>query len=382
MDNDESVFVYKTIKNKKPKKILKGTKLSEIRKNLEQEFLKKGLGAYADFQRVNANINGKEQIPVEEPDEEKSNGEGEEEQKEITPEESKIPQLKLIEGDGFIENTETLEYLRKVKFLNIKQRRDEGKTDQQIMDELDDDIGLDAEQKILKSIMKNTIQNELEEESSESSKRKRRKVKASELVKEKRKANEGNLISSNFAMRSGIEIPETQEAKERKLKEEEKKAKGAHWKELMENEAENPDSFIDIGGYLEFKELQGYSREPIVFYKRISNLMVRWIISAGKVFEKHSYYFIPIKIIGSPMSKRSTIIKSTIYLELMKFPKSAIAGKDFETIWPFLLYLLNNWIRHQFNIMGMTDSKELEERIIKRKEKKQREMIEGMTEVE
>lgn len=384
MENDESVFVYKTIKNKKPKKIIKGAGLKEVHKNMQQEFLNHGLGAFDNINKVSAKLDGQDQIPQEV----EGDGEGEEEVKEEiekpkTPE-KKYPTIKNKEGNNFLEDPELHEYLQGVKFSNIRKRRLEGKTDEQIQEELDEinDLGLDDEQKILKSILKKTVPTELGEEPSEKNGKRGRTVKASELVQEKRKGQEGSLISSNIAMRSGIEIPETKEAKERKQKEEEKKAKGEHWRELMEAEGDQDESAIDVGGHIEFKEFQKYSREPIVIYKRLSSHMVRWVVSAGKVFDRHGYYFIPIKIIGEALSQRSTVMKSVIYLELMKFPKAAILGKDFETIWPFLLYLLNNWIRHQFSIIGLTNAKELEERIIQRKEKKQKELLEGKTEAE
>ena len=49
MEHDDSVFVYKTIKNKQPKKIGKGVRLQHMRDNLEQEFLARGMGALSDF---------------------------------------------------------------------------------------------------------------------------------------------------------------------------------------------------------------------------------------------------------------------------------------------------------------------------------------------
>ena len=169
------------------------------------------------------------------------------------------------------------------------------------------------------------------------------------------------------------------EAKQRRIQKEEKEAKDAPWKALMDAGDADDEKLREIGGYLEFKELQEYSRENIVIYKRINNYMIRWIISAGKVFEKHGYYFIPIRVVGSPMHKRSTIVYSIIYLELMKFPRSAIMGKEIESIWPFILYLLNNWIRHQFKVMGLVNERQLEEKILERKERIRQEMIDGKT---
>ena len=60
MENDESVFVYKTIKNKQPKKIGKGVKLTQLHHDLEQEFLKRGMGAMSDFKKIYAQIESEE----------------------------------------------------------------------------------------------------------------------------------------------------------------------------------------------------------------------------------------------------------------------------------------------------------------------------------
>ena len=35
-------------------------------------------------------------------------------------------------------------------------------------------------------------------------------------------------------------------------------------------------------------------------------------------------------------------------LEVMKMREEELKDQNFETIWPVVLYLLNNWIRHQF----------------------------------
>lgn len=293
--------------------------------------------------------------------------------------EKKVPDVKLVQGDDFIEDQETLEYLRKVKFLNINKRKAEGKSDKEINEELDDNTYLNDEEKLLKSILKKSGFEKPSEESVELIDSQGRKIKASELARDKRKDKESSLISSGLAMRSGISIPESLEAKQRRLLKEEKEARDAPWKALMNAGDADDEKLREIGGYLEFKELQEYSRENIVIYKRISNHMVRWIISAGKVFDKHGYFFIPIRIIGSPLSKRSTVVYSIIYLELMRFPRSAIMGKDIESIWPFMLYLLNNWIRHQFKVMGIVNEKQLEEKIFERKERIRQEMIDGKT---
>ena len=292
------------------------------------------------------------------PEEAKQNSIEEDKKSEEIPEEPKVPEIKNRRGDDFIESFETLEYLKKVRFLESKNKQKAGANFGQEIDDAD----LTPEEKMLKSILKRSIKPESDDEQLSS----RRKVKASELAREKRKKQESNLISGNFAM-SGIQIPETQNAKQRRIQKEKQEERDAPWKALMETDEKDEDKLRDTGGYLEFKELQEYSRENIVIYKRISNLMIRWIVSVGKVFDKHGYYFIPVKIIGSPMHQRSTIIYFMIYLEIMKFPRSAIVDKEFESIWPFLLYLLNNWIRHQLSVMGFTNSKELDQKILERR---------------
>lgn len=379
MEKDESVFVYKTIKNKQPKKIGKGVKVQQIRNNLEQEFLARGMGALSDFNKIYAQVESagaKEKLIEERKEEEKVVEEHEEDHKQ--PEEStgpKVPEIKLKQGDGFIEDQETIEYLRKVRFLKNVQKKQEGKD---APDEDPEDIYLNSEQKMLKSILKKSSSGGIQEENLEPVGKRGRRVKASEIIQGKRKAQEGSLISGNIALRSGIDIPETQEAKQRREEKEEKEAKETPWKALMETENAEQQQ-IEKGGYIPFKEFQEYSRENIVIYKRIGNYMVRWIVTAGKVFDKHGHYFIPIRIVGVPMHQRSTVVYSIIYLEMMKFPRSAIAGKEFESIWPFLLYLLNNWIRHQFTVMGFTSSKDLEQKILERKRIKHKETLEGKT---
>ncbi len=56
--------------------------------------------------------------------------------------------------------------------------------------------------------------------------------------------------------------------------------------------------------------------------------------------------FLPVKIIGKPLRSRSTIIIYTMNLELMEIRKSQVPDFEFETIWPVILYLFNNWVKH------------------------------------
>ena len=56
--------------------------------------------------------------------------------------------------------------------------------------------------------------------------------------------------------------------------------------------------------------------------------------------------FIPVKIIGKPLKARSTITSYTMNLELVQIPREATTKYEFETIWPYILYLFNNWVKH------------------------------------
>ena len=363
MENDDSVFIYKTIRDRKPTyPASKGVRITKMHDDIQQKFLKQGINGFDDFNKIHANVESEEaktQMMEEQASEEaKQHSIEEDEKEEPIPESPKVPEIKNRRGDDFIEDFETLEYLKKVRFLESKKKLKPGAVLAQDLDDAD----LTPEEKMLKSILKRPAQPETDEEQPSG----RRRVKASELARDKRKEQEGTLISGNFAM-SGIQIPETQEARERRIEKEKQEERDAPWKALMETDEKDEDKLRDIGGYLEFKELQEYSRENIVIYKRISNFMIRWIVSVGKVFDKHGYYFIPVKIIGSPMHQRSTIVYSMIYLEIMRFPRSAIVDKEFESIWPFLLYLLNNWIRHQLSVMGFTNSRELDTKILERR---------------
>jgi hypothetical protein len=110
-------------------------------------------------------------------------------------------------------------------------------------------------------------------------------------------------------------------------------------------------------GPLDTNSYQEYSREPIVFFKRLgfsSNNNIKWNIFAGNAFKnKEGRLHLPVKIIGKPLRSRSTIIMYTMNLELMELRKSQVQDFEFETIWPVILYLFNNWVKHQVTLMGI-----------------------------
>ena len=93
------------------------------------------------------------------------------------------------------------------------------------------------------------------------------------------------------------------------------------------------------------------SREPIVFVKAMGiNNPIKWtsIIGEAWVNFHDNKIFIPIKIIGQPLKSRSLIVSYNMNLELLVIQKDSIKQHKVETIWPVILYLFNNWIRHQF----------------------------------
>jgi len=53
------------------------------------------------------------------------------------------------------------------------------------------------------------------------------------------------------------------------------------------------------------------------------------------------------------MRARSTVVTYIMNLELLEISVAATRGFTFETIWPFILYVFNNWIKHQVMLMGV-----------------------------
>ena len=109
----------------------------------------------------------------------------------------------------------------------------------------------------------------------------------------------------------------------------------------------------DDEDYFPIERYQDFSREAIVFYKRIGDHYQKWSVLVGIAFKKDKKFFIPVKIIGEPLRSRSTIVTYLMNLEVLKISKEIDKNFDFETIWPFILYLFNHWIRHQVRLMGL-----------------------------
>ena len=104
---------------------------------------------------------------------------------------------------------------------------------------------------------------------------------------------------------------------------------------------------------------QRFSREPIIFYKRVVNdaKMLRWTIKAGEAFKRRTNkaikYFIPITLLGQVLGSYQ-IVFYRVNLELIKIPDSItqqLENCPFETIWPFILYLFNYWVKNQASLM-------------------------------
>jgi hypothetical protein len=108
-------------------------------------------------------------------------------------------------------------------------------------------------------------------------------------------------------------------------------------------------------GMMQPENYQAFSREPIVFHKVITQTLIKWTVVAGSAFrqeENHKIY-IPVRIIGQPMRARSTVVEYLMNLELLETTMEQTFGYTFETIWPFILYVFNNWIKHQVKLMGV-----------------------------
>ena len=57
-----------------------------------------------------------------------------------------------------------------------------------------------------------------------------------------------------------------------------------------------------------------------MFAKTVSEETVWWYVSVGHVFKRKGKHFIPVKMIGVPMSKKFEMIHYLIYLEIMQIP--------------------------------------------------------------
>ena len=80
--------------------------------------------------------------------------------------------------------------------------------------------------------------------------------------------------------------------------------------------------------------------------------MLRWVIKAGEAFKSKTRtekkYFIPITLLGNVLGSFQ-LVHYKMNLELMKISDSIenhLENFKFETIWPFILYLFNYWVKN------------------------------------
>jgi len=101
-------------------------------------------------------------------------------------------------------------------------------------------------------------------------------------------------------------------------------------------------------GSIPIEKYQNYSREPIVFFKSISgDKMIKWSIQIGRVYRREDgRIFVPVVIIGSPLKSRSTLLRYVMNLEMLTLFTKSSKEFEFETIYPLILYLFNNWVKH------------------------------------
>lgn len=105
---------------------------------------------------------------------------------------------------------------------------------------------------------------------------------------------------------------------------------------------------------------QAFSREPLVFYKRLVNSakMLKWVVKAGEAFQRQTKaglkFFLPITLLGQVLGAHQ-LVTYRMNIELLKLSTEQVRGLDslrkFETIWPVILYLLNYWVKNQASLM-------------------------------
>lgn len=120
--------------------------------------------------------------------------------------------------------------------------------------------------------------------------------------------------------------------------------------------ARDPDN---EGAFFAPQRYQEFSREPIVFYKRVINddKMLRWTIKAGEAFKRKTKrelkFFMPITAIGQILGSQQLVVYK-VNLELIKVSQDVarhLESFKFETVWPFILYLFNYWVKNQATLM-------------------------------
>ena len=80
---------------------------------------------------------------------------------------------------------------------------------------------------------------------------------------------------------------------------------------------------------------------------------IQWTVIVGEAFVDFSNnkVYIPVKLMGQPLKSRSLIVSYAMNLELLVIEEETLSYSNVETIWPVILYLFNNWVRHQFLLL-------------------------------
>ena len=107
-------------------------------------------------------------------------------------------------------------------------------------------------------------------------------------------------------------------------------------------------AFKEEDGSIPLKMYQQFSREIIVFYKKINGVPIKWTVQAGIPFIKDRKQYMPVRVYGELQNSRHLMVSYIMNLELLRISADFYQYNthSFETIWPFILYLFNNWVRY------------------------------------
>ena len=81
-----------------------------------------------------------------------------------------------------------------------------------------------------------------------------------------------------------------------------------------------------------------------------TGVSLKWTTIVGDAYADLSVnkVFIPVRILGQPAGSRSIVVSYKMNLELLVLENETLKYSKVATIWPVILYLFNNWVRHQF----------------------------------
>lgn len=80
--------------------------------------------------------------------------------------------------------------------------------------------------------------------------------------------------------------------------------------------------------------------------------MLKWTVKVGEAFKRRtnaeSKFFIPVTLVGQILGSYQ-LLTYKMNLELIKLSEDVARHLEtfpFETIWPFILYLFNYWVKN------------------------------------